>query len=50
MIFLHCYFYNYKKNVLDDNYLMLFECLWLCNVKVTHDGDNNMIIEGNGIV
>jgi hypothetical protein len=30
---------------------MLFECLWLCNVKVTHDGDNTMItIEGNGIV
>jgi len=40
-----------RNNVLDSDYSMLLEHLWLCNAKVTRDGGNNLItIEGNDTV
>ncbi len=33
-----------QSSVLDSNYLMLLDCPWLKDVKMSHDQDNNTII------
>jgi hypothetical protein len=39
-----------KNNVVDFSYFMLLRRLWLKDAKVTHDCDNVIIVQGNGII